>query len=229
MSDTPKDSGPSDAAPEQVPGGEVRAGRIAHEMNNTVAYIITNLNLLTEEIEHLPMPAVQRARLLRFLDEASDGGMRVSDLIRQMKVLSWGDGPASATEGDDTWDAADGPKRVLVVDDEPAILTAVHRALKNYDVVVTTNGAEALERLADGTHFDLVLCDLVMPEMSGIELYRAVGERYGTLRDRMVFMTAGAFTPEARDFLSNVRNPVLHKPFDTKTLRWILAQARRRS
>jgi CheY-like chemotaxis protein len=226
MSDDPTRNDDS-GAPLGAPAVDVQVGRLAHEMNNAVAYIITNLNLLTEEIEHLPMPSVQRARLLRFLDEASDGGMRVSDLIRQMKVLSWGDTPASPVDGDDTWDATEGPKRVLVVDDEPAILTAVHRALKSYDVVVTSSGAEALEHLQDGSHFDLILCDLVMPEMSGIELHRTLSARDATLGDKMVFMTAGAFTTEARDFLSKVRNPVLHKPFDTKTLRWILAQARR--
>lgn len=206
-------------------------GRLAHEMNNAVASIVTHLNLVTEEIEQLPMAPEQRRRLLRFLDEATEGGMRVSDLIRQMKVLSWGGSTPSRADVDesDTWDVeATQGHRVLVIDDEPSILASVERALKAYEVVTTTDGADALRRLRGGESYDLVLCDLVMPGTSGQDLYVKLRSSHPEIAERMVFMTAGAFTPETRMFLSRVRNPVLHKPFDTKTLRWMIAQARRR-
>jgi len=199
-------------------------GRLAHEMNNAVAYVITNLNLLTEEMEQLEIAPQKRKRLLRLLDDANEGSERVSELIRRMKVLSWGDGFPDTGE-DDTWDEA-GPKRVLVVDDEPNILASVHRALKRYHVVTADSGEKAIEHLAED-RFDIVLCDLVMGNVSGIDVYDHIREHQPELLKRMVFMTAGAFTPAARDFLARIDNPVLHKPFDTKTLRWILAQATR--
>ena len=108
-------------APAEAPSAEF--GRLAHEMNNAVAYVVTNLNLLTEEIEQVTDDPTTQQRLLRFLDDANSGAAKVSDLVRRMKVLSWGDGFEESVE-DDTWDEA-GPKRVLVIDDEPNILVSV--------------------------------------------------------------------------------------------------------
>lgn len=205
----------------------VAVGRMAHEMNNAVAYVITNLNLLVEEMERVPMPAPQRKRVLRLADEATEGAGRVSELIRRLKVLSWGRDDDQRDASDDTWDHATNRRRVLVVDDEPFILVSVRRALSSYDVVVAESGEEAIALLEGDQTFDIVLCDLVMGSVSGIDVYRWMGENHPDLQLRTVFMTAGAFTAAARTFLSNVRNPVLHKPFDTKTLRWILAQTAR--
>ena len=72
-----------------------------------------------------------------------------------------------------------------------------------------------------------MLCDLVMGDVSGMDVYAYIEEHRSELLKRMIFMTAGAFTPATRDFLARIHNPVLHKPFDTKTLRWILAQTGR--
>jgi len=210
-------------APAEAPSAEF--GRLAHEMNNAVAYVVTNLNLLTEEIEQVTDDPTTQQRLLRFLDDANSGAAKVSDLVRRMKVLSWGDGFEESVE-DDTWDEA-GPKRVLVIDDEPNILVSVNRALKRYHVVVAESGERALELLQSGESFDIVLCDLVMGDVSGMDVYAYIEEHRSELLKRMIFMTAGAFTPATRDFLARIHNPVLHKPFDTKTLRWILAQTGR--
>jgi len=224
-SDGGRGPGP-DGGPGQLPATAAETGRLAHEMNNAVAYVITNLNILTEEIEQLELPPSRRKRLLRLLDEASEGGERVSELVRRMKVLSWGEGYGEVGE-DDTWDEVGGPKRVLVVDDEPYILASVHRALKRYHVVVADSGERAIELMKGGERFDIVLCDLVMGKVSGMDVYAWIQDQRPELVKRVIFMTAGAFTPAARDFLATVHNPVLHKPFDTKTLRWILAQTSR--
>jgi len=218
------DAGAVSASPAEA----ATVGRMAHEMNNAVAYVITNLNLLVEEVERLEIPAARRKRLLRLADESAEGAGRVSELIRRLKVLSWGDEDRGddASE-DDTWDQVTSKRRVLVVDDEPYILVSVRRALTHYDVETAESGEEALELLAKDQAFDIVLCDLVMGNMSGIDLYRWMGENHPRLQRRTVFMTAGAFTASTRSFLADVRNPVLHKPFDTKTLRWILAQTAR--
>jgi PAS domain S-box-containing protein len=110
--------------------------------------------------------------------------------------------------------------RVLVVDDEIEIAQAVRDALGHEHVVVTTtSGREALSRLAEGEAFDLVLCDLMMPDTAGAEVYEAVLRLRPELAERFVFMTGGAFTPRAREFASAMAPRCLSKPFDLDALR----------
>jgi CheY-like chemotaxis protein len=227
-SDEDEGVGSESPSTEPAPADGAAVGRMAHEMNNAVAYVITNLNLLVEEVERLEIPAPRRKRLLRLVDESTEGAGRVSELIRRLKVLSWGEERSRADlDEDDTWDRSTQQRRVLVVDDEPYILVSVRRALNHYDVEVAESGEEALRILEHDQAFDIILCDLVMGKLSGIDVYNWMGEHHPRLQRRTVFMTAGAFTAASRSFLANVRNPVLHKPFDTKTLRWILAQTAR--
>ena len=102
--------------------------------------------------------------------------------------------------------------RILIVDDEPRLAVILRSLLHQHEVVVAGSGREALAQLAKGP-FDVVLCDLMMPEMSGIELYQAIGERFPGLEKKVVFMTGGAFTTRATEFLGRIRNPCLEKPF----------------
>ncbi len=108
--------------------------------------------------------------------------------------------------------------RILVIDDEEMIVSAVHEALREHEVVVETEGKSALRRLLDGQRFDLVLCDLMMPEMSGMDLYTRVKEQIPEQAERFVFMTGGAFTPRSRSFLASVPNLRLEKPFELQHL-----------
>lgn len=211
------------------PSGEVAVvGRLAHRMNNAVAYVLTNLNLLAEDLDSAE-PSDTNRRLGQLVVEATAGVDRIGDLIRELKVLSWGDNaPAFEDSQDDTWDEERRPRRVLVIDDEPYILASIRRALRHYDVVIAEGGERAIQILGADPAYDLVLCDLVMGMVSGMEVHRWIAAQRPKLLDRVIFMTAGAFTSEVREFLSLVHNPVLHKPFDTKTLRWMIAQAMRR-
>ena len=113
--------------------------------------------------------------------------------------------------------------RVLVIDDEVAVSRTIQRLLGDrHDVVILTSGLEALIMLEGGEAFDLVLCDMSMPEVSGIELYnRAVSAR-PELADRFVFMTGGTFTAAAREFLEKSSNRRIEKPFDVDRLRAIV-------
>jgi CheY-like chemotaxis protein len=120
--------------------------------------------------------------------------------------------------------------RILVVDDEQLIGTTIRRLLPLHEVVALADPREALARLTGGEPFDLVLCDLMMPLLSGMELHEAVAAVRPEVARRMVFMTGGAFTDRAREFLERVGNPQLGKPFDPQDLReqvraW-LAEAR---
>jgi CheY-like chemotaxis protein len=108
--------------------------------------------------------------------------------------------------------------RVLVVDDEPLVLRLLGRTLEaEWDVVQATSGTEALA-LARDTAFDAILCDLMMPGFSGIQLAEQLEADAPGLRRRMVFLTGGAVSPEAQAFVA--RPDVLHvlKPVDLAEL-----------
>jgi PAS domain S-box-containing protein len=110
--------------------------------------------------------------------------------------------------------------RLLVIDDEPLIGAVIKRALSSdHEVVTTTNAAEALLRIRGGEKFDLILCDLMMPQMTGVELHARLQVLGPEWADRLVFLTGGAFTPATRAFLETVPNDKLEKPFDTQALR----------
>ena len=109
--------------------------------------------------------------------------------------------------------------RILIVDDEPLVGKALARLLgASREVVSVTRAADALERLGRGEQFDLVFCDLMMPEIGGPDLYVRIRARSPALAERMVFMTGGAFTPAAQDFLAQVPNRRLDKPVDRESL-----------
>jgi PAS domain S-box-containing protein len=114
--------------------------------------------------------------------------------------------------------------RVLVVDDEPSIGSALKRTLgRIHEVVATTEAQQALELLRLGKRFDAILCDVMMPHMSGIEFYRALQEQFPALVSRVIFMTGGSFTDAAREFLARVSNPTLDKPFDRDRIEAVLS------
>jgi two-component system cell cycle sensor histidine kinase/response regulator CckA len=110
--------------------------------------------------------------------------------------------------------------RVLVVDDEQVVVSIVKRILsKEHDVVAVVTAKEALALCADGERFDLILSDLMMPEMTGMDLHRELSRIDPEQADKMVFLTGGAFTPKARRFLSETSQEHLEKPFDSAHLR----------
>lgn len=109
-----------------------------------------------------------------------------------------------------------GGVRVLVIDDEPDVLDSIRMRLESQGVTVVSelSGARALERLRAGEPFDLIFCDLMMDELSGMELgERLEAEGSPALAD-VVFMTGGAFTPAARAFLEANPDRCVEKPFD---------------
>jgi PAS domain S-box-containing protein len=108
--------------------------------------------------------------------------------------------------------------RILIIDDEPLIATAFKRMLApDHDVELVTNANAGLARLA-AAEFDVVLCDLMMRDMSGMDLHRALAESAPQYLPKIIFMTGGAFTPEAQAFLARVPNQVLDKPIEYDTL-----------
>lgn len=114
--------------------------------------------------------------------------------------------------------------RLLAVDDERMILKAYARILADHDLVTVTEGTEVLERLARGEHYDLILSDLMMPAMTGMDLYEQVLADHPEAAARFVFVSGGAATPRAEDFLAVVPNVRLMKPFTADTLRELVQQ-----
>jgi signal transduction histidine kinase len=112
--------------------------------------------------------------------------------------------------------AAPGGRRakLLIVDDEPLVARALERVLvARHNVTVTTRAREALSRIERGERFDVILCDLMMPEVSGMDVYQQLERENPALASRVVFMTGGAFSAQAQEFLASRNQEVLCKPF----------------
>jgi PAS domain S-box-containing protein len=115
--------------------------------------------------------------------------------------------------------------RVLVIDDEPAVGRTIERILRaDADVVVVRGARDGLARLAT-EEFALILCDVMMPGMSGIELHERLAEERPELLARVHFMTGGAFTPRARQFLDMIGARRIDKPIDPARLRALVRAA----
>ncbi len=114
--------------------------------------------------------------------------------------------------------------QVLVVDDEPVIARLIQKALVDHDVTVAHDGRQAVAAMSE-REFDVVLCDLIMPEMTGMDVYRAAYQREVPMHERIVFMTGGAFTQRARDFLQRVPNMRIEKPFELSHLERTIYEA----
>jgi signal transduction histidine kinase len=109
--------------------------------------------------------------------------------------------------------------RVLVIDDDPLVVSALKRLLGRSHQVTAVRGAHAaLDAVDAGVVFDVILCDLMMPEMTGMDFHAELQRRSAGEAERLVFMTGGAFAAETRAFLASVRNPCLEKPFSIEEL-----------
>ena len=115
--------------------------------------------------------------------------------------------------------------RVLVVDDDEAVSGALRRLLaRDNEVTVANSGAAALEVLARSEPYDVVLCDLMMPQMTGMDLFDKLLTVAPEQAERFIFLSGGAFTAQAREFLERVKNPRMDKPFETHALRALVRE-----
>jgi PAS domain S-box-containing protein len=114
--------------------------------------------------------------------------------------------------------------RVLIVDDDARVARSIGRVLgRRHDVELATGGADGVARIVAGERFDVVLCDVMMPAMGGPEVHAAIAAIDPDQAARIVFITGGAFQPEARAFLDASPNPCLDKPVDSTRLRALVA------
>lgn len=112
--------------------------------------------------------------------------------------------------------------RILVIDDETNIGKSLERSLAEHLVTVVTSGRAGVQLLDEHNSFDLIFCDVMMPDFTGRDVYEAIVERHPAMLDKIVFMTGGAFTERAADFIEHVKAPRIDKPFDMGTIRTVL-------
>lgn len=109
---------------------------------------------------------------------------------------------------------------ILLVDDEPALRMTIHRILQTeYDVSAVGSAKEAIQLIIGGARFDLILCDLMMPEMTGMDLHAELDRMTPDQAGRMAFVTGGAFTEHALSFLERMPGSVIEKPFTSARIR----------
>jgi two-component system cell cycle sensor histidine kinase/response regulator CckA len=116
--------------------------------------------------------------------------------------------------------------RVLVVDNEPLVCTAIRRALEpEHQVTCVKNVREATALVERGEAFDAILCDLLLPEVTGMDFYDDLLRTRPDVARRVIFMSGLASTPKAVEFVASVSNRCLEKPFSSETLRGAVRQA----
>ncbi|MBI3073576.1 MAG: response regulator [Deltaproteobacteria bacterium] len=115
--------------------------------------------------------------------------------------------------------------RILIIDDEELTLKLLSRIFgKTYDLLVAASGSQALSLLEGETARppDFILCDLMMPDLTGMAFYAAIEKRYPKLAERTFFLTGGAFTDEARSFVDRMGPRVFFKPLEVQQIRKLL-------
>jgi CheY-like chemotaxis protein len=195
---------------------------IGHELNSPLAALVLGLELIGEEIaalghhQDVPQPLDRtRAREIESLvADAARAGDRLCAVVAELRERQH---VASAPVDSNR------RGRILIVDDEPALARALCRILGDHEITVANDGQDALSYIANGDRFDVILCDLIMPNMTGMELHEALLRTAPEQTSKVAFMTGGAHTPRAREFLEQIANPRLDKPFEAAQVRSLVA------
>jgi DNA-binding NtrC family response regulator len=112
---------------------------------------------------------------------------------------------------------------VLVVDDEQMLGRVIERFLRSdYEVISVTSAKDALAQLEERDDIACILCDLMMPEMTGMDFYGEIETQHPDYTSRVAFLSGGTFTPEASEFISNGGHVVVEKPFRPERLREVV-------
>ena len=117
------------------------------------------------------------------------------------------------------------PATILVIDDEPSVVRALAGLLRRdgYRVGTASNGHHALARLQEQP-YDVIVCDLRMPELDGPAFYAILTRQYPALRQRVIFLTGDTGGEDNRTFLTQCGRPWLRKPSAITTIRRAIAQ-----
>lgn len=127
-------------------------------------------------------------------------------------------------EAPEAFAAARRRARVLVIDDEPVLLRGLKRSLSDHDVMTATSVEQGIQLYASH-EFDIVFCDLMMPEISGIDFYTRLTALGPSHAERVVLMTGGVFADRLGCSLSDIPRPCLFKPFKHTDMERLIALA----
>ncbi|RYZ63857.1 MAG: response regulator, partial [Proteobacteria bacterium] len=119
-----------------------------------------------------------------------------------------------------------GRRKILVVDDDRSLRDVIVSALEDeHEVVSVESAVEALAKFGDKPiEFDWIVCDVMMPQMTGMEFYERVKNRNDGSEKKIILMTGGAFTPAVRGWMESLTNPKLEKPFRIRQLKELLGK-----
>ena len=110
--------------------------------------------------------------------------------------------------------------RVMLVDDEPQVAQTMERLLRReYDVTLAGCGRDAIDLISGGARFDAIVSDVMMPNMTGIELIEELRRIAPDQAQRLIFLSGGAFTAQTRERLDQLGAPQLEKPITARELR----------
>jgi CheY-like chemotaxis protein len=114
---------------------------------------------------------------------------------------------------------------VLVVDDDEQLCKSLVRGLASeHDVTAVIEARHALDLIASGQRFDAIFCDVMMPVMTGIDMFRALATVAPEQATRIIFLSGGVTSAASRAFLEQTPNPQLDKPFELHKLRELLRE-----
>ena len=116
--------------------------------------------------------------------------------------------------------ALDPPVRILVIDDERSFVRGLAHLLRRdgYAVDTADNGTAGLTQL-QAHRYDVLMCDLRMPRLTGPELYAIVRRQYAYLSQRVIFLTGDTLSPDSSVFLDTCAQPWLAKPCHAAAIR----------
>lgn len=230
--------------------GETHEVRLSLELDNrkfaVVEVVCEGCPLAAAEVEHLfdPFASNPEARSAGFglsvcssLVEQLGGQIEAEHLPGTGLLLRLGipcspaapllEAPSSSSREPSLLPSVAERARLLVVDDDPGVGRALRLMLEDeHDVVCFVRPREALHALLEDSSFDLVFCDVMMPELSGIDIYEVLRFNRPGYESRIVFMTGGAFTPDAKRFLGRVSNQRIEKPFNLRVLQRLVRRAK---
>ena len=214
-------------------------GAVAHEINNPLTAVIGNLELAAGTVdENSELPTEREKELLALVHEALSAATRVRDIVRDYQRIITDVGGETSPQGstlgmrapaEETAGPAGAPKSplkrqrsgsVLVIDDDESSAATVRRLLaRQHAITMFTDARDALKEISSGKTYDLILCDVMMPGVTGMDFFRQLSAIAPQMAERVVFITGGAYTQNARAFLERVSNRCLYKPFSAGDLR----------
>lgn len=115
---------------------------------------------------------------------------------------------------------------ILIIDDEPRVAQSLRRILRGHNISIANAGRHGLEQCLHH-NYEIVFCDVLMPDLTGQEVYETALLQRPEYKERFVFMTGGAFTEQTRQFCESVDRPLLEKPFNRKAIRQLVEETLR--